>query len=364
MNITKKYLINGPNNVIRLSNGKKIIYIYGDVHLNFDNQTVCNYEKKYDSIDFNQFLLKFMKENTKENYDLFIEQTYEQLKMLNPNFNYIYLNNMRRIFSTNINFTNNKIIRSENYPNFRFHYFDFRSDFMEFKNVVSLVENLPPFHLLLNNINFLIDTLNNIKLNLENFYKHINENTKHKKMQKLFIKYENKKIQKKLVKIINDYFKNRFYNTIINLINDTTEYIYNNYDTINNKYLSSNYKLEIMFEIEKKLKFISSEFYNFFQLSDIYLIKRILDKKYNKKSIVYCGLGHLALITYFLVKYFNFKITNIYYLSENIKDTSQLEEKIKKEDFNNDLINYFTNFSNNEEIIQCVNLFNFPINMS
>jgi hypothetical protein len=35
MELTKQYLINGPNNVVRLENKKmnKILYIFGDYHL-------------------------------------------------------------------------------------------------------------------------------------------------------------------------------------------------------------------------------------------------------------------------------------------------------------------------------------------
>ncbi len=362
MEITKKYFINGPNNVIRLTNGTKIIYIFGDIHLDVDNQNKCVYDKNVDSINFDQFIIKFMKENTKDEYDLFIEQTFDQLTDRGYNdYNHIYLNNVRNIFSKNIKFDKNKkIIKSEKYLNYRFHYFDFRDDFQEFIKIKELIYELRDTNLL-ENINIIINILVNIKLNIDNFNKLINEKSKHKIIKKLYLKYENVKIQKQILYLINTYFKNYFYHNINNTIDDLLDYLYTNYDTILNKYLSNDFKLELIFEIIKKIDLIDNLFYDIFQLSDIYLIRRILDKKYNKKSIVYTGLAHLSLITYFLVKYFDFKITHIYYLSDEIKN---VEDYIKKGKNYNNLINYLLNINEKDEIIQCINLFDFPINMS
>lgn len=59
--LTKKYLINGPNNAVRLTNGKKVLYIFGDFHFDVNYETMCPYDDKYDSIDIDSLLLKFMK---------------------------------------------------------------------------------------------------------------------------------------------------------------------------------------------------------------------------------------------------------------------------------------------------------------
>jgi hypothetical protein len=364
MELTKKYLINGPNNVIRLTNGEKIIYIFGDIHFDINNQRKCTDNNEYDSINFDQFLIKFMKENTENNFDLFIEQTIDQIKYFNVDINDIYINNIRKIFSKNINFVNNKIIKSELYSNFNFHYFDFRSEFPEFLKIIDLINNLPEFSLIFENIDNIINTVNMIKTNINDFIKNINENSENIKVQKIYLKYENKKIQKKIINIINTYFKKIFYNETVNIIDELLDYIYTNYDTIKNKYLSNDFKLEIMFEIEEKMVLISRTFYDIFQLSDIYLIRRILDKKYVKKSIIYTGLSHLSLTIYFLVKYFDFEITNIYYLSNEIKNIKELEKIIKNSKEYYNLTNYFYNTNDLDEPHQCINLFNFPINMS
>ena len=61
MELTKKYLINGPNNIVRLTDGNKILYIFGDYHYNVQNQNECPIDDKHDSIDIDKLLFKFMK---------------------------------------------------------------------------------------------------------------------------------------------------------------------------------------------------------------------------------------------------------------------------------------------------------------
>ena len=52
-------------------------------------------------------------------------------------------------------------------------------------------------------------------------------------------------------------------------------------------------------------------------LTDLYFIRRFITKDYIKNGIIYTGSAHLCDITYILTKYFNFKITNIFYKHNN-----------------------------------------------
>jgi hypothetical protein len=56
--ITKKYNINGPNNIIRLSNGIKTIYLFGDVHIDLGQQKQCEYKNNIETIDIEKLLIK------------------------------------------------------------------------------------------------------------------------------------------------------------------------------------------------------------------------------------------------------------------------------------------------------------------
>ena len=365
MDITKKYFINGPNNIIRLENGDKIMYIIGDIHLDLGDQNECKINKEYDSLNIDQFLVKFMK-STNENFDLFVENQMNWVDYYNNN-NFVdkYILEIRKLFSKNTVFINNKIQKSTIFPNFRFHYFDFRFDLIEFTKIWDLCDRIPQFSFIDTKIDEIIEILNLIKIEINNFKNNLNKDTGYKFISKIFNKYNDELLHNKIVDIVDIYFKNKIYNLLIDNIEELIQYIYENYDLIINKYLSVDLKLNMKIEIEKKLSFIKQKFFYFFELTDIYLIKRFLDKKYIKKTIVYTGMAHLSSITYFLVKYFDFKITHLYYLDESIKNINSFEKIIKDTKFNyiniNDLL---MNKDKNDEINQCINLLNFPNNFS
>ena len=94
--------------------------------------------------------------------------------------------------------------------------------------------------------------------------------------------------------------------------------------------------------------------------TDLNFLRRFLDKDYIKNTIIYTGLAHLCDISYILINYFNFKITNIYFNNNNVDITkvNEIENFEYIEEFNK----YFMNLNKNFNPIQCSNLFNFPVN--
>jgi len=62
-------------------------------------------------------------------------------------------------------------------------------------------------------------------------------------------------------------------------------------------------------------------------ITDLYLLRRILDKKYIIRSIVYSGNAHTYHLKYILIKYFNFKLTHI----NNDKTDNNNKKQIKDE---------------------------------
>jgi hypothetical protein len=367
MDITKKYIINGPNNVIRLQNNNKIIYIFGDVHLDLNTQNECDINESYETLNIDQFLVKFFN-STNTEYDLFLETQRNWIDHYINNYKSNYIEKLRQLFSKNMIFKKNKITKSELFPNIRFHYFDFRFEIDEYKKISALCNTFPSFIYYNLYIDDIIDTINKIKDNIIRFKKIINKKSNNKFINKIFNNYNDKNIQKKIIEIVNNYYINKTYTLLISTIDELLEHIYNNYDLIINKYLSDDLKVNINMYIHKKIDIIISKYYYLFELTDIYLIKRILDKDYVKNAIVYTGSAHLSVLSYFLVKYFDFNITHLFYLNDNninnIKNINDLEVSIKNNKLNHLNMLHFFYYIKNIDINQCINLFDFPKNFS
>ena len=127
MELTKTFLINGPNNIIRLTDGKKILYIFGDFHMKTENQKECTINDDYDSIDIDKFLFKFMKQEKTRDFDMFIEMFEFLDPSLNTEYKKRYIDNVHKLFNSRIDFKDNKIFTLKKYSNFKFHYFDIRN---------------------------------------------------------------------------------------------------------------------------------------------------------------------------------------------------------------------------------------------
>jgi hypothetical protein len=355
--LTKKYLINGPYNVVRLTNEDKVIYIFGETHI---KNTSCEYNDNFDSIDIDKLLFKFMKTEKKKEFDIFIEtnnnlQHFYKQKYNNPS----YLGELRKLYKFNkyIDYNNNTII-NKNYSNFRFHFFDIRN-FLEYR-IHEYVYNTNYDWYNLYELNMLINKFIDFENYLKNFEDILYKNTF---IQKLLNKYENEKIKVIINKLFNELVIKNIKNIkerINAFIKNTKKYI-EKYKKIYNEFPVTNSEIKLFRKkITIKMEEILDSFMNIeIVLCDLFLIRRILDKNYVKNSIVYTGGFHLIDITYILVNYFNFKIENSFKPINNliIKKYNLVNfeylEKLEK---------YFMIIDDDLDFNQCVNLFNFPDN--
>lgn len=355
-NITKKYLINGPNNVIRLINNdsSKILYIFGDYHLETNNQTECVINNEYESLDIDKFILLFMKKNKDKKYDIFAEIpdylfNFYTLYKKDFFFKQKYIFNFDKIF-------NFKILNK--YINFRFHFMDIRYNIIFFKlikeGMVAFLSGSSYIGSVL--LNYLSEITNLIKI----FKINLNKNSY---IKKILNKYSDSKIKKKIIFIFNLVLKK--INFLIKNFNDLIKII-----------KTSNYKNEYInvsspeTNIDKICNININHFVEEFGkicviITDLYFIRRFLDKKYINNSILYTGLTHMSDISYLLVKYFNFTITHIEYIN-NKKNINILIDKLPNNNFDylDILDNLFTKKIDNNRIYQCTNLFNFPDNFT
>ena len=365
--LTSKYIINGPNNVVRLENGEKILYIFGDYHWNADRQRECEFNDKHDSIDIDKLLLKFMKEETKCEYDLFIEMNENDFinninLRNNGHYKYMYILQIRKLFLTKFSFNKNQIITNKKYPNFRFHYSDIR-DLLTIPTLSNFCYHTSTFLIYsFQDLKNVITDHSEILLDLKKLFKILNNND-NKNINKIKNVYNDKKIQVEINHIFKEIIEN-----LNNIIKNTLDII--NFTSVNINKIKDFESFEkirdkVAYEIYLKINQNKDEIaYLVATLTDLYFIRRFLDKDYIKKSILYTGAAHMENILFILVKYFNFKLTNVFYSnsSHNLNNIKKLS--IKNFKYSKFLTTCFRHYDKHFQATQCVNLFNFPPNFT
>ena len=356
--------INGPINYIQLSgninNIQKNITIFLDIHLDINNQTRCD---SFNSIDISQYLYKLIK-NTKIPLDLFLEIRQEQLNQPSTNKRDIYIAEVIEMFKSEFIIEKDKVKYSKSNPNVRLHYLDIR-DHLKFLYVINqLNTNILPILKSLKNDNLSY----NDKINkIEQLQQHIDDIKKYvigiidnkiNIQQNKLINFDKKSQNYYLNKIIHKYKHknlksniNKFLNTFI--LNYLTDFIKLILD-FNNSMI--NYKINItnsshlirLFDLYNDLHANIMLLYG--TITDVYFLRRFLDKDYIQNTITYCGRNHALNYIYFLVKYCNFIINNIYELGGlTIND---IMDKIKETDDLNKVHNLF--LFEGEKPKQCV----------
>ena len=391
-------LINGPINVIRLEgeiNGiKKILYVFFDRHINLREQTEC---ESYDSKDIVTYLYKTFKSSTKP-LDFFFEvKSMEIGKHRIMPFKNIYINNISKFYNkSKFDDSTKKNIKS----NVRFHYLDIR-DYLE-KNIyyfndlldmhiIDIVKNKDIYR---NEYNNIFNACTQLLLDLaiyKNFFENdINKklsrektiNTKDKKnttqkydilyfLNKISKKFKNKDIINKVKKI---YFSDILekinsciihLNEIKSLILEKENYVYRYYDEKNkfvekkdnaiayNLYFNRAVMNQFIYKLDNLNDNVQIEIlYIFAKITDLFFLRRFLDKDYVTNAISYTGVAHSINYINFLVSNFDFKITHFSYSEE--KNLEKLNN-IAKNDLHR--LDYILH---PQKLIQCSDLSSFP----
>lgn len=357
--------INGPVNIIRLEgfindSGKKIkkvIYLFGDVHLPIGlDQNHCVQD---DRIDIDVFFSKIFSNNPDITYDLFIESPKENLIRECDLKTKNYILNMRDFVNKNFNLDDrNNVITSEKYPNVRFHYFDLRNSFTKMFKVLDKLtkyihSSLDWRYDLRRNVDILLNDLTNLRIRIEEIVSILDSNNI-KEINKIrqSKRYNHEEIYEKIIKKYNEIDKKLKSIDVQNLKFDIVKKFNKHIksDKINNY----DYVFDIFQLIYKLSKDIEDETS---KLIDLYLVRRFLDKNYVKIGLVYAGYAHFSHILHILVKDFNFNITHA---------TTDMEDKekiisIAKSKTSGEFISYLLNeISINLFVIQCSQYTNFP----
>lgn len=368
--ITKKYIINGPVNIIRLTNNKKVVYIFGDLHNNLDNQSECNYDANIESINIDQLFRKIFKKNPNTKYDFFYEGFFDVEPIIDKNqqnnfrYDYNYKTNkyfiqILKLVFNNIELVDNKIHTSKQFENVRLHYFNFRNQIPHMKYIFFNDTNFLQLKTS-TNYNNTIGILEDYKLMMNELQTFILSD-KNPYIVKIKSRYQNKDIQDIILQIFD---KNvvKLIENVLKLITDTIYYIKNTPELYNSYLL-----LEDEYDIQKKI-FINVFLINYYikniysNIIDIYLVRRLLDKEYINNTIIYTGAYHMIHITYILLKYFNFEISHITNTDLSVKD-KDINKLIKSKNINKYDDIYFLEKYLWNNTLQCSNLFNFPDNL-
>lgn len=411
MSHNDKVLINGPLNAIRIEGNigsiKKVLYLFGDIHYDLGKQNECSdiYAQRIDTYILEQFNKRKAKKDDQK-LDLFVEICHDQM-VGNKNYmtyNNIYLNNVRKLFVNQFITKGNKTLPALNYNDVRLHYMDIRCYFPKkiTYSIATMSEETSKYQSLKNkvdiNLKFLDiikeecskflkilknpkKTKTNLEIDATNEYINMSELTEGQRLDVIQnIVYKIKNVHKnqhigKIIKKIFDKYVTEEYENFIKYIKETEKEFIKlipqiqklSYGLINkdNKellftYSSYGHDDEKVQKIQKELstrvnKISAYELHLNVILTDMYMIRRFLDKEYITNSVSYTGISHMTDMVYMLLKYFDFKITHI--AKTNGEDNNTLKKMITNVDHPYIAERYIMPYYDD----QCIDISDFPI---
>jgi hypothetical protein len=362
-----KNFIKGPTNYAHLKGSidgvEKEIHLFFDKHFELDEQTEC---ESFNSIDISHYFYKLIKESNVK-LDFFMEIGIEYLEDKNiSNKREIYIKEVMKLFKSEFLLKESTevvddidVLYSKTNSNVKLHYFDIR-DHLDIYTIYQILNKKISTYINLLKKNSSDKIESNDKSNDENiskiiFYmdeickkvKVLTDNIKdiiaNKKNNIIYNKIDDKQ-KYYLNKIINQYQNEILGKKINSFINTHTQSILLSMDSVIVKIQNIFQNLFFPNINATKLKKYIDEFGEYIlQLysiyTDGYLLRRILDKNYVGKSIVYSGGAHSVNFIFFLVKYYNWNILTIHNAKE--KDINSLVEKINDEDYSYDIYELF-----------------------
>ena len=400
--------INGPVNVVRMEGRihgiKKVIYVFMDYHEPVTQQTECT---NLFSKDVHKYFIDTFYELNKtfNTYDFFMEtrptEMFDEIPPNMPNYKYNYINQIVKLFQKIFSFDKekNKVNIPDLFKNIRLHYLDVRDYFKHHMMFKLLYINditasfMVQYQIRVSSLSQIVDILKYIKEHLQNVINILSTNVytepatkpvvlKHKDLEaldeevikrlsyKMRQRYNDKDIKNKLNKILDEII-DKFVGIIKDIdvaINDFTYYgstIINadsklikddNHPYIYVYGLSSYTVREFIKDIIDKTQRIYDIFVRTFaNLTDVYFLRRFLDKDYITNAIVYAGATHSGLYINILVNHFDFEITHVSY--SKISDIKELMEEIKKQNMDS-LYQFFSP----PILKQCSDMTDFPEN--
>lgn len=396
--------IEGPVNVARLEKDGKVFYTFFDFHLPVTDQIKCP------SIYFKPFITYLIENfnlanDQKRDIDFFMEIHPTQLPHNISIHKSIHIHEVQDMFAEYFKIEKNKVIRSKEFPNVRFHYFDIRDytigtdvfralaqtqntintyvnitmqDLDQFRNVfeIALSTMIVVTNQLLQATKAPTIKTATVPPNVQQLMQLTKEQIRAKSshiINKILHQYSNSDIQKKIHNIIqrilppllNDMQTgvNELLDTINKYTNILTTQDINTFmdddktDIASNPYGPNWEKVEqLMSQIRIGINRFISIFHNIHSfIIDLYLLRRFLDKSYVTNAVCYSGGYHSLDYIEFLVKDFGFTLTHA---SVHIENLSTVQKKIKS---SKDYLQTTAMLLTSRYLTQCSDLSSFPL---
>ncbi len=378
-------MINGPVNILRMEGKihgiKKVLYLFMDYHMSVSDQTQC---KNLFSQDVQKYFTEsfYKASDGNQKYDFFLEIYPSELAddnyrhgNKNKEYKEKYIEEVVKMFRKIFKYDNkkNKVQINKVFKNIRLHYLDIRDYYKHniHERVSEIVDIAHRFRsddsidtrgleriiylmqVMRDHLIYIVDilaekmqktNLSTPKIIRKNNRGNLDVEAIEYLSNKIKKSYNHPDIKKAMLKLIDDTIKNfslaireideaiqRFisYGKMLNgtgnrLIRDeNTSYIYT-YG------LSSHTIREMIVDILNSVESLVDErFVEFFaRFTDIYFLRRFLDKDYITNAITYSGALHSNTYIHFLINVFDFKITNASY--SKISNLDKLTKEIKK----------------------------------
>jgi hypothetical protein len=351
--------VSGPIAAFRLVNKEgHIIYLFGDIHNSLENQKEC--QISLDSIRIDQLLKRKFKNNPEKKFGFFLETDKNFIQQYNDEYfkekSLSYMVLLQSFFSDNYSLDDSgKIQKSKHFPNVMFHYVDIRM-------------NVPnKFYYYSINL-YLTDMLKSTKETQIIFENYLNEFQKTKDYEKIHSdKYNDKKLKKNILTVEKEILQE-----ILALLTAFDKGIQKCY-TYEKKYDKKKYLFSdaVLYKIYLKIERIYIDLhkktgYTIAMLNDLFLLRRLLDKKFNSSiDYVYTGFFHTLNILCFLLKYTDYSITHstgdTKFILNNSNNYDAKWYLNNYEILATNILGYNTSF---EQTQQCINLEDFPENLS
>lgn len=322
--------VNGPTSWIKLSNGQKIIYLFGEYHVNFNE---CKYP--FDNFDV---YLKNQFDSTNKPIDFFLE-TFYQGNLHVGNTSYSPENQIRRLRKYFSHVSESGVYTHKQH---RMHYFDFREE-LGVAKCYQCYKNIFIFNH--NNCTNNLYWLKELEQAVREYFKQLENPDNSRFLKKLLTKHTNEKLKKQvheLVTFMSDRCK-QFLDRLTTFIHKYDRFVENinngKLDKEHMTYWKTNLTLTVEFRqqhLDKQWDYIDA-MWTFIGCSiiDMYVIRRLLDKAYINDCILYAGFYHINHIIYLLVKNFNFHVVD----QDAHIDPSKLEANIGKMSYDDFILN-------------------------